>query len=72
MATTYHLMESALRIQEQLETDTIMFLGIIGTRFKDAIMRDIYIQSETVAEESTDSVLRGKQYNRAIRAHKLY
>ena len=72
MATTYHLMESALRTQEQLEIDIVMFLGIIGTRFKDAIMRDVHIQSETVAEESTYSVLRGKQYNRAIRAHKLH
>ena len=50
----------------------LMFLGIIGTSFKNAVMRDGNIQSETVAEESTDSVLRGKQYNRAIRAHKLY
>ena len=43
-----------------------MFLRIIGTRFKDASMRDVYIQSEVVAEGSIDSVLRGKQYNRAI------
>ena len=31
-----------------------MFLGIIGTRFKDAGMRDVYIQSEVVAEGSID------------------
>ena len=50
----------------------LMFLGIIGTRFKDAGMKDVYIQSEIVAEGPLDSVLRGKQYNRAIRAHKMF
>ena len=96
MATIYHLMERALRIQEQLEIDKLvcvydqaiyvkameiqlkepdkfsslflmmgtfpillMFLGIIGTRFKDAGMRDVYIQSKIVSEGSVDSVLRG-------------
>ena len=50
----------------------LMFLGIIGARFKDAAMKDVYIQSRIVAEGSVDSVLRGKQYNRAIRAHKIF
>lgn len=50
----------------------LMFLGIIGTRFKDAGMKDVYIQSEIVARGSTDSEVRGKQYNRTIRAHKLF
>ena len=49
----------------------LMSLGVIGTRFKDAGMRDLYIQSEIVAEGSIDSVLKGKQYNTAIRAHKI-
>ena len=49
----------------------LMSLGVIGARFKDAGMRDLYIQSEIVAEGSNDSVLKGKQYNRAIRAHKI-
>ena len=39
-----------------------IFLGTIGLRF---------IQSETIAEHSIDSVLRGKQYNRATRCYKL-
>ena len=109
MATTYHLMEGALRIQEQLEMDKpvcvcdraiygkemeiqlkepekfsslffmmwtfhilLMFLGIIDICFKDAGMTDVYIQSKIVAEGSIDSVLRRKQYNRAVRAHKLF
>lgn len=50
----------------------LMFLGVIGARFKDAGMKDVYIQSGIVAEGSIDSVLRGKQYNRAIRAHKIF
>ena len=45
-------------------------LSVIGARFKDAGMRNLYIQSEIVAEGCIDSVLKGKQYNRAIRAHK--
>ena len=49
----------------------LMSLGVIGARFKDAGMRHLYTQSETVAEGSIDSVLKGKQYNRAIRAHKI-
>ena len=39
----------------------LMSLGVIGARFKDAGMRDLYIQSEIVAEGSIDSVLKGKQ-----------
>ena len=50
----------------------LIFLGIISTRFKDAGMKDVYIQSGIVAEGSIDLVLRRKQYNRAIRAHKLF
>ena len=49
----------------------LMSLGVIGARFKDAGMRQIYIKSEIVAEGSIDLVLKRKQYNRAIRAHKI-
>ena len=45
----------------------MMFRRIIGTRFKNAGMRDVYIQTEIVAEGSIGSMLRGKKYNRAIR-----
>ena len=50
----------------------MMSLGVIGTRFKDAGLKDVYIQSQIIAEGSIDSVLRGKQYNRGIRAHKIF
>ena len=49
----------------------LMSFGVIGARFRDAGMRDLYIQSEIVAEGSIDSVLKGKQENGAIRAHKI-
>ena len=49
----------------------LMSLGVIGARFKEASMRDLYIQSEIVAKGSIDSVLKGKQSNRAIRANKI-
>ena len=50
----------------------MMALGVIGSRFKDAGLKDCYIQSGIVAEGSIDSTLRGKQYNRGIRAHKIF
>lgn len=46
-------------------------LAIIGSRFGDAGLRDIAIQSEVIAEGSIDSVLNGKHYNRAMRFHKI-
>ena len=44
---------------------------MIGTRFQDAGMGDVYIQSEIVAKRLIDSMLRGKHSNREIRPHKL-
>ena len=49
----------------------MMLLGIIGTRFGDAGLRELAVQSEVVAEGSIDKVLIGKQYNRAVHLHKL-
>ena len=49
----------------------LMSLGVFGARFKDAGMKDLYVQNETVAQGFIDSVLKRKQYNRAIRAHKV-
>ena len=46
-------------------------LGIIGVWFKDVRMRDLHIQSEIAADGLIDLVLKVKQYNRAIRAHKI-
>ena len=49
----------------------MMFLGIIGHRFKDAGLKDVLVYSGVYAEGSINSVLTGKSYNRAVRAHKL-
>ena len=49
----------------------MMLLGVIGTRFGDAGLRELAVQSDVVAEGSIDKVLIGKQYNRAVPLHKL-
>ena len=49
----------------------MMYLGIIGKRFKDAGLRDVLIQSEIVTEGSIERALTGKMYNRAVRCYKL-
>ena len=46
-------------------------LGIIGTRFGKAGLKELAVQSEVVAEGSIDKVLTGKNYNRAVRLHKI-
>ena len=46
-------------------------LAIIGTRFGDAGLRDVAVDSEVIAEGSIDSVLSGKHYNRGVRLHKM-
>lgn len=48
----------------------LMLLGVIGSRFGDAGLREIAVQSDVVAEGSVDKSLNGKQYNRAVRLHK--
>ena len=49
----------------------MMYLGIIGKRFKDAGLRDVLVQSEIVAEGSIERTLTGKMYNRVVRCYKL-
>ena len=49
----------------------MMLLGMISLRFGEACLKELVIQSEVVAEGSTDKVLNGKNYNRAIRFHKI-
>lgn len=46
-------------------------LGIIGKRFQDAGLRDLYIESGVIAEGSVLGVLSGRQYNRSVRCVKL-
>ena len=45
-------------------------LAILGKRFGDGGLKDIFIESQTVAEGSISGVIDGKHYNRGVRAHK--
>ena len=48
-----------------------VLLNILGLRFGDAGLQDLVIESNVIAEGSTEKVLNGKHYNRGIRFHKL-
>ena len=47
------------------------FLAAIGKRFKDAGLRDVAVESAVITEGSIEAVLEGRQYNRAVRLHKI-
>ena len=50
----------------------LIFLAVIATRFKDAGLRDIAIQSNIVAEGSVDTIFSGTRgYKRTIRVYKI-
>ena len=49
----------------------LMLLGVMGSRFGDAGLRELAVQSDVVAEGSVDKALNGKQYNRAVRLHNV-
>ena len=49
----------------------MILLGIMGIRYGDAGLRELAVQSEVVAEGSRERVLNGKNYNRAVRLHKV-
>ena len=47
------------------------YLGVIGRRFGSAGLSDILVEADIIGQGSINSVLSGKHYNRAIRAHKI-
>ena len=48
------------------------YLAVISTRFKDAGLRDIIVQSMIVAEGSVDTMFSGtRAYKRAVRVYKI-
>ena len=49
----------------------MLLLGIMGTQYGDAGIRELAVQSEVVAEGSIEWVLEGENYNRAVRLHKM-
>ena len=46
-------------------------LSIAGTRFQDAGLGDLCIESGVIAEGSVAGVLDGRRYNRGVRLHKI-
>jgi len=49
----------------------MVFLVVIGKRFRDAGLHDIAIESGIVAEGSMNTVLNCHQYNRSLQCHKI-
>jgi len=49
----------------------MMFLGVIGKRFRDAGLEDVMIESGIVASGSMNGVMNGHHYNRSMRSHKI-
>jgi len=47
------------------------FLSLLGKKFSDSGLDDLLIESGVYAAGSTAALLKGKCYNRGIRAHKL-
>ena len=47
-------------------------LGVIGTRFGDAGLRELAIESDAIAEGSVERVLNGKNYNRSLCLRKIF
>ena len=47
-----------------------MLLVVIGSRFEDAGLKELAVQSNVVAEGSVGKALNGKQYNRGVQFHK--
>ena len=49
----------------------MMLLGVIGTRFGDASLRELAIESDAIADGSIERVLNDKNYNSSLRLHKI-
>ena len=47
------------------------FLALLGKKFADSGLDDLLIESGVYAAGSTSALMKGKSYNRGIRAHKL-
>ena len=47
------------------------FLAVVGKRFQDAGLRDVWVKSGGIADGSAAGVLEGRSYNCTIRFHKL-
>ncbi len=50
----------------------MVFLAIIGKRFANSGLDDLLHESNIYGANTVSNILKGKMYNRCIRAHKLY
>jgi hypothetical protein len=50
---------------------TMNFLGLLGKRYDNSGIEDILIESGVYGSNSSSRLLKGKCYNRGVRAHKL-
>ncbi|KAJ8034973.1 hypothetical protein HOLleu_22029 [Holothuria leucospilota] len=50
---------------------SMAYLACLGSRFGEAGLRDLLIESDIVAQGSINGVLSGHHYNRSVRTHKL-
>ena len=48
------------------------FLAAIGKRFGDAGLADVLVESGIEGSGSVAGVVEGRQYNRAVRTHKVH
>ena len=48
-----------------------MFLAVLGSRFGDAGLTDLLVESEIIGPSAVKAVMSGKHYNRAVRVHKI-
>jgi len=49
----------------------MVFLAVIGKRHAESGLEDILIESKAFGPTTVDAIMRGKMYNRSIRAHKM-
>ena len=47
-------------------------MGVLKKRFYDTRMKDVLLQSATIAEGSIERALNGKSYNRAVQYKIFY
>ena len=47
------------------------YLAVIGKQFQDCGLEDLIIESNTYGSGTASALLKGKSYNRGVRAHKL-
>ena len=48
-----------------------IFIAVIGKRFAAAGLKDLCVESDLVGTASAERIMKGKQYNRAVRALKI-